>query len=91
VDSDNERLAQALREGNARYEARFGRVFLIRNIQNMGAQGAHSPIAPSSLNIVISRSWASASATRWTAIMKDWRRPCGRGMPATKPALAGRF
>ena len=30
VDSDNERLAQALREGNARYEARFGRVFLIR-------------------------------------------------------------
>jgi hypothetical protein len=26
VDSDNERLAQALREGNARYEARFGRV-----------------------------------------------------------------
>ncbi|MGA6508620.1 2-oxo-4-hydroxy-4-carboxy-5-ureidoimidazoline decarboxylase, partial [Klebsiella sp. K769] len=30
VDSENERLAQALREGNARYEARFGRVFLIR-------------------------------------------------------------
>ncbi|HCI6263364.1 TPA: 2-oxo-4-hydroxy-4-carboxy-5-ureidoimidazoline decarboxylase [Klebsiella quasipneumoniae subsp. quasipneumoniae] len=30
VDSDNEKLAQALREGNARYEARFGRVFLIR-------------------------------------------------------------
>lgn len=27
VDSENERLAQALREGNARYEARFGRVF----------------------------------------------------------------
>jgi 2-oxo-4-hydroxy-4-carboxy-5-ureidoimidazoline decarboxylase len=30
VDSENERLAQALQEGNARYEARFGRVFLIR-------------------------------------------------------------
>ena len=30
VDSENERLAQDLREGNARYEARFGRVFLIR-------------------------------------------------------------
>lgn len=30
MDSENERLAQALREGNARYEARFGRVFLIR-------------------------------------------------------------
>ncbi|MGH4397802.1 2-oxo-4-hydroxy-4-carboxy-5-ureidoimidazoline decarboxylase [Klebsiella pneumoniae] len=30
VDSENERLAQPLREGNARYEARFGRVFLIR-------------------------------------------------------------
>ncbi|HDK7041511.1 TPA: 2-oxo-4-hydroxy-4-carboxy-5-ureidoimidazoline decarboxylase [Klebsiella pneumoniae] len=30
VDSENERLAQALREGNARYESRFGRVFLIR-------------------------------------------------------------
>ncbi|HCI6811038.1 TPA: 2-oxo-4-hydroxy-4-carboxy-5-ureidoimidazoline decarboxylase [Klebsiella quasipneumoniae subsp. quasipneumoniae] len=30
VDSDNEKLAQALREGNARYEARFGRLFLIR-------------------------------------------------------------
>ena len=30
VDSENERLAQALREGNARYEARFGWVFLIR-------------------------------------------------------------
>ncbi|HCI6529632.1 TPA: 2-oxo-4-hydroxy-4-carboxy-5-ureidoimidazoline decarboxylase [Klebsiella quasipneumoniae subsp. quasipneumoniae] len=30
VDSDNEKLAHALREGNARYEARFGRVFLIR-------------------------------------------------------------
>ncbi|EIX9087507.1 2-oxo-4-hydroxy-4-carboxy-5-ureidoimidazoline decarboxylase [Klebsiella pneumoniae] len=30
VDCENERLAQALREGNARYEARFGRVFLIR-------------------------------------------------------------
>lgn len=30
MDSDNEKLAQALREGNARYEARFGRVFLIR-------------------------------------------------------------
>ncbi|HCI6029513.1 2-oxo-4-hydroxy-4-carboxy-5-ureidoimidazoline decarboxylase [Klebsiella quasipneumoniae] len=30
VNSDNEKLAQALREGNARYEARFGRVFLIR-------------------------------------------------------------
>ncbi|BBK12285.1 OHCU decarboxylase [Klebsiella quasipneumoniae] len=30
VDSDNEKLAQALQEGNARYEARFGRVFLIR-------------------------------------------------------------
>ncbi len=27
VDSENERLAQALREGNTRYEARFGRVF----------------------------------------------------------------
>jgi hypothetical protein len=24
-------------------------------------------------------------------VMKDWRRPCGRGMPATKPALAGCF
>ncbi len=31
------------------------------------------------------------SSRRWTAIMKDWRRPCGRGMPATKPALAGCF
>ena len=30
VDSENERLAQDLREGNARYEARFGRGFLIR-------------------------------------------------------------
>lgn len=30
MDSENERLAQDLREGNARYEARFGRVFLIR-------------------------------------------------------------
>ncbi|STS82646.1 2-oxo-4-hydroxy-4-carboxy-5-ureidoimidazoline (OHCU) decarboxylase [Klebsiella pneumoniae] len=30
MDSENERLSQALREGNARYEARFGRVFLIR-------------------------------------------------------------
>jgi len=30
VDASDARLAQALREGNARYEARFGRVFLIR-------------------------------------------------------------
>ncbi|WP_061707486.1 2-oxo-4-hydroxy-4-carboxy-5-ureidoimidazoline decarboxylase [Pseudenterobacter timonensis] len=30
VNERDARLAQALREGNARYEARFGRVFLIR-------------------------------------------------------------
>ncbi len=30
VNTSDARLAQALREGNARYEARFGRVFLIR-------------------------------------------------------------
>lgn len=30
VDAHNAPLAQALKEGNARYEARFGRVFLIR-------------------------------------------------------------
>ena len=30
VDSENERLAQAPAGGNARYEAHFGRVFLIR-------------------------------------------------------------
>lgn len=30
VDEGDADLAQALREGNARYEARFGRVFLIR-------------------------------------------------------------
>lgn len=28
---------------------------------------------------------------RWTARMSGSRRPCGRGMPATKPALAGCF
>ncbi|HCN3276557.1 TPA: OHCU decarboxylase, partial [Klebsiella michiganensis] len=30
VDDRDAALAQALKEGNARYEARFGRVFLIR-------------------------------------------------------------
>ncbi|MGJ8521669.1 OHCU decarboxylase [Carnimonas sp. R-84981] len=30
VDQHDARLAEQLREGNARYEARFGRVFLIR-------------------------------------------------------------
>lgn len=30
VNGDDAALAQALKEGNARYEARFGRVFLIR-------------------------------------------------------------
>lgn len=30
VDNRDRQLAQALQEGNARYEARFGRVFLIR-------------------------------------------------------------
>ena len=30
VNEGDAALAQALREGNARYEARFGRVFLIR-------------------------------------------------------------
>ncbi|MCS3429844.1 2-oxo-4-hydroxy-4-carboxy-5-ureidoimidazoline decarboxylase [Klebsiella sp. BIGb0407] len=30
VNSDDVQLAQALKEGNARYETRFGRVFLIR-------------------------------------------------------------
>ncbi|MDU2938273.1 MAG: 2-oxo-4-hydroxy-4-carboxy-5-ureidoimidazoline decarboxylase [Enterobacteriaceae bacterium] len=30
VDDRDARLTQALKEGNARYEARFGRVFLIR-------------------------------------------------------------
>ncbi len=30
VDDNDARLALALKEGNARYEARFGRVFLIR-------------------------------------------------------------
>ena len=38
VDSENERLAQALQEGNARYEARFGRVFLIRAKGRSGRQ-----------------------------------------------------
>lgn len=31
------------------------------------------------------------SSRRWTARMSGSRRPCGRGMPATKPALAGCF
>jgi len=30
VNASDAQLAQALREGNARYEARFGRIFLIR-------------------------------------------------------------
>lgn len=33
----------------------------------------------------------AVSSRRWTARMSGSRRPCGRGMPATKPALAGCF
>ena len=46
VDSENERLAQALREGNARYEARFGRVFLIRAKGRVSACNISSPLRP---------------------------------------------
>lgn len=31
------------------------------------------------------------NSRRWTARMSGSRRPCGRAMPATKPALAGCF
>lgn len=37
------------------------------------------------------RGAVAPSSRRWTARMSGSRRPCGRAMPATKPALAGCF
>ncbi len=42
---------------------------------------------PAAVHAALSRQ----SSRRWTARMSGSRRPCGRGMPATKPALAGCF
>ena len=42
VDNRDAQLAAALREGNARYEARFGRVFLIRAKGRSGEEILHA-------------------------------------------------
>ncbi|SFT55609.1 2-oxo-4-hydroxy-4-carboxy-5-ureidoimidazoline decarboxylase [Kosakonia arachidis] len=42
VDDRDTQLAAALREGNARYEARFGRVFLIRAKGRSGEEILHA-------------------------------------------------
>ncbi|KIS42736.1 2-oxo-4-hydroxy-4-carboxy-5-ureidoimidazoline decarboxylase [Kosakonia radicincitans] len=42
VDDRDAQLAAALREGNARYEARFGRVFLIRAKGRSGEEILHA-------------------------------------------------
>lgn len=55
------------------------------------ALSAHPRIGESRPAARRMRRCRARSSRRWTARMSGSRRPCGRGMPATKPALAGCF